>query len=337
MTMSRSHCTLVIALFIASFPSGTSALGQAAVATSGLNVRSGQSTKSKIKTTLEQGDTVDLVPPTKRLGYYHVRTRTSSPITGWAWAARLRLVPETAPPAPTPSPAPAPVAGAVDSTWTKTPSNATDIHWPTGDHALCRADGLAGDSATNHLKNRTDEPASYHEVSWDAVATLDFPHNQRKYRSIGTHPWPAADLAAIAEYEGTPISIVGFLVNAKVESKETTNCSQTDTARVDWHMYLTKGPHQKTRQSIVVETTPRVRPHHPNWNVDTLKAFAQNGDTVRISGWLMLDPEHWDQMWQYKGPSDTTGTKARLTLWEIHPITKIEVRRAGAWHSLDEP
>ena len=335
--MSPSRDTLVLTLLIALAAGGTPLFGQAAVATSGLNVRSGQSTKSTIKTTLDQGDTVDLVTPTKRLGYYHVRTRKTPPITGWAWAARLRIVSESLPPSPPPTPTPATVTGSVDSTWTKTPSNAADIHWPTGDHALCQADGLAGDSATNHRKNRTDVPASYHEVSWDAVATLDFPRNQRKYRSIGTKPWSAADLAAIAEYEGTPISIVGFLVNAKVEGKETTNCGQTDTARVDWHMYLTKGPHQKTRQSIVVEATPRVRPSHPRWNVDTLKAFAQNGDTVRISGWLMLDPEHWDQMWQYKGPSDTTGTKARLTLWEIHPITKIEVRRAGAWHSLDAP
>ena len=327
---------MVVAAILTSLLVGSSsAFAQAAVATSGLNVRTGQSTKSKITTTLEQGDTVDLVPPTKRLGYYNVRTCTDPPVTGWAWAARLHLVTQpVSPPAPTPTPPP--VAAAVDSTWTKTASNAADIHWPTGDHALCQANGIGGDSLTNHLKNRTDEPASYHDVSWDAVATLSFPRNQLKYRE-GPHPWPAADLAAIAEYEGTPISIVGFLANARVETKETTNCNQTDTARVDWHMYLTRGPHQKTRQSIVVEATPRVRPGHPRWNVDTLKAIAQNGDTVRISGWLMLDPEHWDQMWQYKAPSDTTGTKARLTLWEIHPITKIEVRRAGAWRSLDEP
>lgn len=310
----------------------STAFAQVAVSTSGLNVRSGQSMRSKIRAVLAAGDTVDLVSPTTRLGYYHVRTRAVSSVTGWAWAARLRVVTEPAPPAPVST-----VGASVDSTWAKTPSNASDIHWPTGDHALCQADGVGGDPATNHLKNRTDEPASYHQVSWNAVATLPFPHNRLKHREGDAHPWPAADLAAIAEYEGTPLSIVGFLANAKVEGKESTNCNQTDTARVDWHLYLTKGPHQKTRQSIVVEVTPRVRPNHPSWNVDTLVALAQRGDTVRISGWLMLDPEHWDQMWKYTGPSDTTGTKARTTLWEIHPITKMEVRRGGQWLSLDRP
>src|SRR6185437_11520926 len=188
---------------------------------------------------LNEGDSVDLVSPTKRLGYYHVRTRATPPVTGWAWAARLRLVNTAAPPSPAPTPA---AAAAVDSTWAKTPSNASDLHWPTGNHALCQAAGIGGDPATNFLKNRTDEPTSYHAVNWSAVATLVFPHNRLKYRESSAHPWPPADLAAIAEYEGTPISVIGFLANAKVEGKESTNCSQTDTARVDWHLYLTKGP-----------------------------------------------------------------------------------------------
>ncbi|HKW48260.1 MAG TPA: SH3 domain-containing protein [Gemmatimonadaceae bacterium] len=313
------------------------ARSQAAVASTGLNVRSGQSTQSDVRGTIEAGDTVDLVSAAKRKGYYHVTTRGSTPITGWAWAARLHVVEGAASGNPGVSLSGNTVAsnGAVDSSWTRTASNAVDIHWPDGDHALCAADGLGGDSLTNHLKNRTDEPTSYHEVSWDSLAQLSFPHNARKYRE-GSHAWPQSDLDAIATYEGLPISVVGFLSGIKVEGKESTNCAQTDSSRVDWHMYLTKGKGQKTRQAIVVETTPRVRPNHPGWTVDAIKGFVQAGDTVRISGWLMLDPEHFDQMWQYRSPSDTTGTKARITLWEIHPITRIEVRRNGAWQSLDQ-
>jgi hypothetical protein len=337
--MGRSQWILASSIVLVVFTTVSTA-AQIAVATSGLNVRSGQSTKSKVKATLDQGDTVNLLSLSKRLGYYHIKTRVATPVTGWAWAARLHVIDSgtvVSPPATPTTPTVTTGAGTVDSTWSKTASNAVDIHWPNGNHALCQADGVGGDPATNHLKNRTDEPDGYHEVSWDALATLAFPHNRLKHREGDQHSWPAADLAAIAEYEELPISVVGFLANAKKEGKESTNCGETDSTRVDWHMYLTKGPHQKTRQSIVVETTPRVRPNHPRWNVDTLKALAVRGDTVRISGWVMLDPEHWDQMWQYGGPSDTTGTKARLTLWEIHPITRIEVRRAGAWHSLDEP
>ena len=46
---------------------------------------------------------------------------------------------------------------------------------------------------------------------------------------------------------------------------------------------------------------------------------------VRISGWLMLDPEHPDQV-----------GKTRGTIWEIHPIMQIEVNQNGQWTPLDK-
>ena len=68
---------------------------------------------------------------------------------------------------------------------------------------------------------------------------------------------------------------------------------------------------------------------HPNWTTQALRDVTPNGDSVRIGGWLMFDPLHDDQTWQYDSPSDTTGTKAR--------ITRIEAFRNGAWRSLDTP
>jgi hypothetical protein len=58
-----------------------------------------------------------------------------------------------------------------------------------------------------------------------------------------------------------------------------------------------------------------------------LAANAINQQKVRISGWLMLDPEHKDMI----------DEGLRSTLWEIHPITKIEVWSNGAWVDLDNP
>jgi len=51
-----------------------------------------------------------------------------------------------------------------------------------------------------------------------------------------------------------------------------------------------------------------------------------NGQPVRMSGWLMLDPEHQDMI----------NSGLRSTLWEIHPITKIEVFKDGQWVDLDD-
>ena len=40
----------------------------------------------------------------------------------------------------------------------------------------------------------------------------------------------------------------------------------------------------------------------------------------------MFDPDHPAHLGVF-----------RATLWEIHPITKIEVQQGGIWKSLDEP
>ena len=55
----------------------------------------------------------------------------------------------------------------------------------------------------------------------------------------------------------------------------------------------------------------------------TLKRLAQQRAKVRITGWLMLDPEYLDQIGHTGGG-----------WWEIHPITKIEVFTGGRWVQL---
>ena len=77
-------------------------------------------------------------------------------------------------------------------------------------------------------------------------------------------------------------------------------------------------------KAVVVEATPRVRTNHPQWTVNNLNAIAQSGTKVRISGWLMLDPEHPEQLAQTRG-----------TLWEVHPIMQIDVLQGGQWVPLD--
>jgi hypothetical protein len=46
---------------------------------------------------------------------------------------------------------------------------------------------------------------------------------------------------------------------------------------------------------------------------------------VRISGWLVYDFEHFGVI----------GTR-RATVWEVHPITVIEVQQNGQWIDLDK-
>jgi len=99
----------------------------------------------------------------------------------------------------------------------------------------------------------------------------------------------------------------------------------TKTSQVDWHIALVKDSGDGEKTSVVIETTPRIRKKHPKWTPTRLDPWLDSGDPVQISGWLMMDPKHKNHLHKY-----------RSTLWEIHPITKIEVWKDDKWVDLDD-
>ena len=185
----------------------------------------------------------------------------------------------------------------------------------------CPPEGDGGDPELNRLKNRVDEAGEYIPVPFEAVAGLEWPQAvERRDRN----KWSAADTEAVARYEGIPVQVEGYLASTKKEGTESCNCHGADDEFRDFHIWLTKNPNEDRSGSIVIEVTPRVRFKHPAWTTQALGGVARNDQRVRISGWLMLDPEHPDQV-----------GKTRATIWEIHPIMKIEVEQQGHWRTLD--
>jgi hypothetical protein len=55
-----------------------------------------------------------------------------------------------------------------------------------------------------------------------------------------------------------------------------------------------------------------------------LQHLVRSGAPVRISGWLLWDAEHPEQI-----------GKSRGTEWKIHPAHLIEVKTEKGWVSLD--
>lgn len=184
----------------------------------------------------------------------------------------------------------------------------------------CPPEGDAGDPALNRLKNRTDE-GNYVPVDFDALIKIKWPKDiERRNRAN----WSPIDAQAIARYEGIPIAIEGFLAGAKIEGPESCNCHGADKEMRDYHLWLTKSAGEDRSGSIVVEVSPPLRAKHPNWDIKNLRKIVKGQLEVRISGWLLMDPEHPDQI-----------GKTRGTIWEIHPIMLIELKENGKWISLD--
>ncbi len=218
--------------------------------------------------------------------------------------------------------------GAVTITPVGTPGTGTavssQIHGNTapdsGSFDGCPAKGDGGDPQLNTLKNRMDT-TTWVPIPFSQLEQLPWPKAiERKDMST----WSQADYNTVAQNNGRPVSITGYLANVRREGPESPNChSQTDR---DFHIWLVDHPTTDRTNSIVVEATPRVRANHPGWTIDRINTIVKQQIPVRISGWTMLDPEHPDQVGQTRG-----------TIWEIHPIMQIEVQLNGSnnWIPLD--
>ena len=329
--LQRSHplerLLLVAALVLA--PARGAAQDSAAVADArravvvrNVNLRQGPSTSTPRIRLLRPPDELTLREDTTTDNFYPVRTEDDE--DGWVWSRNIRVLIDSETPgrAVIAAAAAAAVAAAtsVDEAWEKPAPNHSSF---TSGGKHCGDTGDGGDRETNLRKNRTDLPSSYHDVTFAALATLPYPVGP-KHR----HDWPAQSLAEIERFEGAALRVQGYLVALKPQtggSGESTNCHFTHANEVDWHIALAGHVGQGEDESVVIETTPRIRRNHPRWTVPNLKPWVDADAPVRISGWLMFDPEHRNHLGKYRG-----------TLWEIHPITRIEVWENGDWKDLDE-
>jgi hypothetical protein len=318
----RASFAIALACLMASTALGTDALVKRRA-----TLRSDPSTDRPPIATLQPQEDVELVEPSPTNGYYKVRTAEGD--EGWVYSRNLEIVaasPSSAPPAPVPPAAPAGpilhagIVSAVSPAWEKPEPNVTTFHGPDG---VCGSTGDGGDTVTNKRKNRTDVPVQYHEVTWRAVQVLQYPAHAPKSLT----DWNSQQLAEIEPYQGIAVSVVGYLAAIKPQDHgggESTNCHFTNSEEVDWHIPLVERSGDPEATSIVVETTPRVRETHPKWTPNVLTPWVSSAAPVRISGWTMLDPEHAAHIGKF-----------RSTLWEIHPITKIEVFKDGQWVDVD--
>jgi hypothetical protein len=312
------------------------ASSQTAVVTRSVNLRPDPSTNGTPIEKLKAQTQVQLLEPEPSNGFLHVKVNDES---GWVWKKNVR-VQQVSPPA----------LGGGETATESVPSPTILPEWNKpvpqsasfqSDEGNCGETGDGGDADTNRRKNRTDIPTSYHLVTWDAINNLNYAKGAPRRRT----GWTPAQLATITPFEGEAISVEGYLYKVKVESSsanatsggESTNCHARLANDVDWHMPLTANVGEGQNVAVVVETTPRVRRQHSQWTTARLKPWtahigstanaSYNKQKIRISGWLMLDPEHKNMIDQ----------GLRSTLWEIHPITRIEVWDSGQWVDLDNP
>jgi hypothetical protein len=190
----------------------------------------------------------------------------------------------------------------------------------TGDFEGCPATGTGGDPALNLLKNR-DRPPPVVEAMTIGEILANHPSSAEAARGPRRR-WPASAQAELANWENRGVILEGCLLRVKQEGPESCNCR--DETKRDYHLWIAASAEDSRDRSVIAEVSPRLLPSHPNWRLRILTRLAKDRVRVRVSGWMMWDQEHPDQVGQTRG-----------TQWEIHPIHKIEVWSGGRWRDLD--
>jgi hypothetical protein len=134
--------------------------------------------------------------------------------------------------------------------------------------------------------------------------------------------------------EGTLVRMKAFLVEAHfadLGGGESVNCQLPSADENDVHIAL--GPAAGTQEcaSVTAEISPHYRP--ASWNeignfkTDAKVASRLQAQPYRITGQLFFDGSHKTCPCS---AAKCGGNPRRASLWEIHPVYKIEVCKSGA-------
>ena len=161
----------------------------------------------------------------------------------------------------------------------------------------------------NKLKRRMTTPTA---SDIDKSATLE----AVLAKGDDTNRW-SADRGATFE---------GYVVGVLEGGSESVNCHTHGVTYRDTHIELAASPGETEKSKfVIVEVTPQMRKRMTaqgkDWSTATLKSTLLH-HKVKITGWLLFDEEH-------KPNAENTNPNGsdiwRATVWEIHPITNIEV------------
>jgi hypothetical protein len=283
-----------------------------------------------------------------------VPVRTADGKAGWVGIVNLRDVAVAAAASATTTVADATGAAAtrIDSTWGKPLIVQSTILVQGGAKSCGPTGDDSTDDGTNLHKNRADIPTSSHLITVGAIRSLP---DTVLWRFTNRHHWTHADSGLVLPYEGIPVTVEGFFQVVKPQETspsssgkpvgESPNCHSWSEDDTDWHVALVADTSEAEERAVVVEPTPRTKRAHAGWTSSQVSQFAirrtthsapdpANATRVRVTGFLMLDPVHPVHIRGHCTASCDTKTFYRATLWEVHPVTRIEVFKNGAWSEL---
>lgn len=171
--------------------------------------------------------------------------------------------------------------------------------------------GCAAEGKRNALKDRTTLPAAYEPMSVGQMLGFQ-PKVATEPGASNRHQWSAESAAEIDAWEKRAVCVQGYVV-----------AMHANPFDGDLIMNLAEKPTHGKDRSMVVEASPQFQKLQPDWTGSAFKQLANQRALVRVSGWLFYDDFHDGAIGSWRG-----------TLWEVHPITRIDVWNGKTWQPL---
>jgi hypothetical protein len=190
---------------------------------------------------------------------------------------------------------------------------------PTDFHGI-PPDGIGGDSLLNIQKNRWLAPQSYAERSLSDIINL--PHDV--LAAMGARDrrnWTSAAADQAKQSEKLAVTVTAYLIADKEEGNE--SCNGNNPKYHDFHLWIADSLNFGKDKSLIAEAIPYWQEQFSKWLLPIFDTLAVHKSLVRISGRVMWDEDHPDDLGKYRG-----------SLWEIHPMTKFEYSTGSEWHEL---
>lgn len=274
------------------------------------NVRSDPEAGSSRRTVVRNGERVEVLG--RAFGWVRVRTDTGD--KGWV---DRRFLDEAAP------------ALAIRETTEEEPAACPEALADCPEHGCARRNG---ERLRNRLKSNRSATGRATRLTVGNFKTLqtaamrkvgeDAGHLDEDERATLTGLAVAGKRLA----EGSLVTVSAYVVGEpRPNSGESVNCRIRGEANNDYHVGIasrpTTGDHKLDEyRSIVVEMIPQGRP--AGWTDEKLKKIRDLRRMVRVEGRLFYDDLHKVN----SNPAKPKGGQPRrISLWEIHPVTKFFV------------
>jgi hypothetical protein len=181
----------------------------------------------------------------------------------------------------------------------------------------CPPWGHGGDVEADLLRNRIDPATHLHSFTAEQFLRLHWPGVVSRQR-IYMAQWSRTDRQQAFRYEGMAASLTGYLIAFdRLGPSEPCNC--LGKAGYDWHFWIAPSFKDSRKQAIIAEATPRIRARERGFSWQKFATLAGQTKKVRLIGWVFLDNDH------------RLDDSDRATLWEIHPVTRVQVQGKHGW------